>query len=676
MIAEVFVSYARVDRERVLQLVERMRSADVRVWIDEGGIHGASLWGQEIVDAIESSKVMVLMLSDASITSDNVVKELSIASEDKKPILPVYLHQAEIPKSMRYQLAGIQHIEYFEGNEYAAFRSMCAALSRLGVSNVNEGDDATEPPALVTPHRPKPAAKPSAGAHNGKWITALLGLAVVGLMLALVLKPSDAPDPALGQAQSNPPSEAGDGVTPQENKTSLAVIPFRNIGPASEDNYLAEGMHEEIDAMLSMTPSLLVKNASRMKDTTLDPKAIGEALGVESVVTGTVRQAGGQLRVTVKLVDTKTEANIWAKTFDKTESDVFSVQREIAQSVAEGLQLELGQAQKDQQAKRQTKNLEAYNLYLQGRKMWQTRTREGMRGSIEKHELALAKDPTFARAHVGIADAYIFLSGYGFSPTTISMPKAESELKKALEINPKLPEAYASYGVVKYNYHWDWSGSEDAFKQAISINPNYPEARRWYSHLLLILNRFEESHQQMDMGIELKPTSPIMHFGKSSIQVRQSDFKAAIKTGVRMVSMDSEFVAGLDVQAQGEFGLGNFEDSLKLANEGLEKFNNQKRYLRSKLKALYALGRTDDVKRMRDELFSRAESDLVPAMTLAFAEYCSGNAEAAIQQLEQALKEKDIQLFPLDPRKDFEKLNGHPRFDVIWEKVDLPPLKN
>ena len=102
--------------------------------------------------------------------------------------------------------------------------------------------------------------------------------------------------------------------------------------------------------MLSMTPSLLVKNASRMKDTTLDPKAIGEALGVKSVLTGTVR-------VTVKLVDTKTEANIWAKTFDKTESEVFSMQREIAQSVAEGLKLELGQAQKDQHAKRQTKSV-------------------------------------------------------------------------------------------------------------------------------------------------------------------------------------------------------------------------------------------------------------------------------------------------------------------------------
>ena len=206
---------------------------------------------------------------------------------------------------------------------------------------------------------------------------------------------------------------------------------------------------------------------------------------------------------------------------------------------------------------------------------------------------------------------------------------------------------------MKYNYHWDWSGSEDAFKQAISINPNYPEARRWYSHLLLILNRFEESHQQMDMGIELKPTSPIMHFGKSSIQVRQSDFKAAIKTGVRMVSMDSEFVAGLDVQAQGEFGLGNFEDSLKLANEGLEKFNNQKRYLRSKLKALYALGRTDDVKRMRDELFSRAESDLVPAMTLAFCGVLFRKCGGCDSTIGASFEREGHPVIPARPEKRF-----------------------
>ena len=679
MSAEVFVSYARVNRERVLQLVERMRSAGVGVWIDEGGIHGASLWGQEIVDAIESSKVMLLMLSDASITSDNVVKELSIASEDKKPILPVYLHQAVIPKSMRYQLAGIQHIEYFEGNEDAAFRSMCVALSRLGVSNVDEaeaGKTSAEAERAAPSNRPESPPQPSAAPQKGRWMPPLLGLAVIGLVLALVLLSGNTPDSEPGLAHNSKPSVGVSSIRPQQTKTSLAVIPFRNIGPASEENYLAEGMHEEIDVMLSMTPSLLVRNASRMKETTLDPKAIGEMLKVDAILIGTVRQAGGQLRVTVKLVDTKTEANIWAKTFDKTESDVFSVQREIAQSVAEGLKLELGQAQQDQLAKRQTKNLEAYNLYLQGRKMWQTRTREGMRGSIEKYELALAKDPNFALAHVGIADAYSLLTGYSYAAPKVSYPKAERELLRALELNPQLSEAYASFAGVKRHYHWDWVGAEEAYKKAISINPNYPEARRWYSHLLLVLERHQEAHLQIDVGVELKPTSPIMYFGKAVIYLRESNFDAAKELGNRMVSLDPSYVNGLKILAQSEFGLGTFDESLRLADEGAKKFNNHPMYLTAKMRALRELDRLGDVKRLRDELFKKQESDLVPAMMLARGEYYSGNMEGAIAELEQALEDRSIRLIPLDPRKEFEKLNGNPRFDAIWEKLGLPELKN
>ena len=126
---------------------------------------------------------------------------------------------------------------------------------------------------------------------------------------------------------------------------------------------------EEIDAMLSMTPSLTVKNASRLKDSVLDPKAVGEALKVDSVLTGTVRQSEGKLRVTVKLIDTKSEENIWASTFDKNESDIFSVQREIAEKVLDGLKLELGQEQENQLTKRQTKDIEAYNLYIR-QQLW------------------------------------------------------------------------------------------------------------------------------------------------------------------------------------------------------------------------------------------------------------------------------------------------------------------
>jgi len=672
MSAEVFVSYARTDRERVVELVERMRSAGIGVWVDEGGIHGASLWGQEIVDAIDASKVMVLMISDSSITSDNVVKELSIASEEKKPILPVYLQRSQLPKSMRYQLAGIQHIEFFEGQEDEAFQSMLVSLSRLGVS-AGETETKQDPPPEIVPEDQSTATNgPVLPGRKGGLVTALLALAVIGLVLALILRPDKSTETPGGQAVEEDKSLAAP-VKP--SKTSIAVLPFRNIGPQEKESFLADGMHEEIDAMLSMTPSLTVKNASRMKDSELDPRAIGDALKVDAVLTGTVRQSGGQLRVIVKLVDTKTEENIWAKTFDKTESDVFSVQRDIAQSVAEGLKLEFGQAQQDQVAKRQTKNLEAYNLYIQGRKMWQTRTREGMRGSIEKFELALAKDPNFALAHVGIADAHNQLVGYAYAAAKVSFPRAERELIRALELNPQLSEAYASYGDLKYYYHRDWVGAEEAYKKAISINPNYPEARRWYSHLLLVLGRHQEAHQQIDVGIELKPTSPIMYFGKAVIYLRESNFDAAKELGNRMVSLDPSYVNGLKTLAQSEFGLGDFDESLRLANEGLQKFKNHSMYMTSKMRALRELGNLDDVKRVRDALFKKQESDLVPSMVLARAEYYSGNVDAAISKLEQALEDQDIQLFPLDPRKEFEKLNGNPRFDAIWRKVGLPDLK-
>ena len=307
MSAEVFVSYARTDRERVVELVERMRSAGIGVWVDEGGIHGASLWGQEIVDAIDASKVMVLMISDSSITSDNVVKELSIASEEKKPILPVYLQRSQLPKSMRYQLAGIQHIEFFEGQEDEAFQSMLVSLSRLGVSAGGAQAKPDSTSETVLEGQSTATNAPVSTGRKGGLVTALLALAVIGLVLALVLRPDksiETPGRQIVEEEKSP------ATLVKPTKTSIAVIPFRNIGPANEENFLAEGMHEEIDAMLSMTPSLLVRNASLLKESELEPSTIGDALQVDAILTGTVRQSGGQLRVTVKLVDKKTKENI------------------------------------------------------------------------------------------------------------------------------------------------------------------------------------------------------------------------------------------------------------------------------------------------------------------------------------------------------------------------------
>ena len=667
MSAEVFVSYARSDRERVMELVERMRSAGIGVWVDEGGIHGASLWGQEIVDAIDASKVMILMISDSSITSDNVVKELSIASEDKKPILPVYLHRSQIPKSMRYQLAGIQHIEFFEGQEDEAFQSMLVSLSRLGVSAGGTEAKQDPPSKTVSESQSTSTNAPVSTGRKGGLVTALLALAVIGLVLALVLRPDKSTETPEGQAVE----EGKSPLTPvKPSKTSIVVLPFRNIGPKEQESFLADGMHEEIDAMLSMTPYLKVKNASGIKTTELDPKLIGESLKVDAVLMGTVRQSAGQLRVIVKLVDTETQDNIWASTFDKRESDVFDVQKEIAQKVVAGLKLELGQGQEDQLSKRQTKNLEAYNLFIQGRKMWNTRTREGMRDSIAKFELALAKDPNFALAHVGIADAYNQLVKYGHSPPKVSYPKAREELKKALELNENLAEVHASIGWIYLDFDWDWDAAEKSLRKAISIDPNNPEARRWISHLYMIQGKVSDAIYEIDKGIELVPNSANMLTSKSLCLV-QSDIKSQIDLIMEGIRKDPAFVISYADLAKKLAKTNEFEKALQVIADGEKLYPGM--YEVEKAYVLASMGRKEEAANLLAEILSKKENEIVHLPFIADAYYKLGEMDLALAYFEEAIEEKHPDTPFLYIECDWFELFENTKFKELCGRMNLPP---
>ena len=665
MSAEVFVSYARTDRDRVMGLVERLRSASIGVWVDEGGIHGATLWGQEIVDAIDASKVMLLMISDSSINSDNVVKELSIASEDKKPILPVYLHSAEIPRSMRYQLAGIQHIEFFDGQEDEAFQSMIVALSRLGVSASDT--KAIQSPTLKqepeSSSSPRPSDKPAQITKKSGLITFILACAVIGLLLVLIMRPTEPTETLESKKVEEQESQT-------HSRTSIAVLPFQNIGPKDDESFLADGMRAEIDAMLSMTPSLTVKNASRMKDSDLDPVAIGKGLKVDSILIGNVIQSDGKLRVIVQLVDTKTEENIWAKTFDKTENDVFAVQREIAQSVAEGLKLTLNEGQKDQIAKRQAQDLEAYNLYIQGRKLWNTRTREGMRDSIEKFELALAKDPQFALAHVGIADAYNFLVGYGHSPPKISYPKAKEELQKAFALNDNLSEAHASMGWIYFSYDFNWSAAKKSFDKALAINPSNPEARRWLSHLYMTLGEVPKAMNEIEMGINIEPDSAHMHTAKSCYLLSIAQFDRAIETAIEAESKDTQFVSVYKWLGKSYAFKGNFEASLKTYDRGDKIYKDEYELDRAITFAL--MGNEKEAKNIINSELAKKDKKIVSSSNIANAYYYIGEYDNALKYLEMAIEEKDSQLSFFYFSREWKELFDNKKFNEIRDSLKLP----
>ena len=656
MSAEIFISYARADRDRVLPLVERLREAGVTYWLDEGNIQGATLWGKEIVEAIRNAKVLVLFATEASFKSKNVAKEVAIASEWQKPILPVYLERVQVPDTLHYQLAGIQHVEFFAEQEEEAFNGMLGALHTIGVA-INENIE-IKPPSVATHHAPfilKKQAK-----SKKPLIVGLATLAIIGLALSLKF--------------SETTENKGDStkISPVNGSAKrIALVPFRNIGPQQEDSFLAEGMHEEIDAMLSMAPNLMVKDGSRFKAQANDAGAIGKALQVDAIVTGSVRQAAGQLRVIVKLVDTRTEANLWTKTFDKKEGDVFAIQREIAQSVAEGLSIKLDAGYETRLAKRQPDNLEAYNLYLKGRALWNTRTKENMTAAIADFELALAKDPGFALAHVGIADCYSMLAAYGYSPTIIAYPKAKKELQAALKLNNGISEAHSSLGWVYYNYDWDWENGKRAFEEALRINPSNPEASRWYSQLLMA-SYDPQALEQIKTALTLTPTSPISKTVHVRILTAFGKLDEAFKAAEKVTELDPTYFFGPYAKIEALTLQGKYDEAIQIADAAAKGFGNHPTYLTAKGMLLGLAGRHDEARTIIQTLEQISSERPSSKHYFSMIYYAIGEQDKALTLLEESIAEKEFSIFLFSPRLYFTELRNNERFKKIYSNLNVP----
>ena len=451
----------------------------------------------------------------------------------------------------------------------------------------------------------------------------------------------------------------------------IALVPFRNIGPQQEDSFLAEGMHEEIEAMLSMAPNLMVKDGSRFKEQANDAGAIGKALQVEAIVTGSVRQAAGQLRVIVKLVDTRTEANLWTKTFDKKEGDVFAIQREIAQSVAEGLSIKLDSGYETRLAKRQPDNLEAYNLYLKGRALWNTRTKENMTAAIADFELALAKDPGFALAHVGIADCYSMLAAYGHSQPIIAYPKAKKELQAALKLNNGISEAHSSLGWVCYNYDWDWENGKRAFEEALRINPSNPEASRWYSQLLMV-SYDPQALEQINTALTLTPTSPITKSVHVRILTAFGKLDEAFNAAEKVTKLDPTYFLGPYAKIEALTLQGKYDEALQIADGAAKGFGNHPTYLTAKGMLLGLEGRHDEAHAIIQTLEQISSERPSSKHYFSMIYYAIGEHDKALKLLEESIVEKQFSIFLFSPRLYFTELRDNERFIKIYSNLNVP----
>jgi eukaryotic-like serine/threonine-protein kinase len=458
---------------------------------------------------------------------------------------------------------------------------------------------------------------------------------------------------------------------------SVAVLPFTNQSNNADTEYLSDGITEEVMNSLSRLPQLRVMARTTVYHYTgrdEDPRKVGRDLGVGAVLVGRVLSRGDSYTLQTELVDVSTGTQLWGAQYNGKLKDILGLEQEVARQVSENLRLHLSGTEKGEIAKRNTQDVEAYQLYLKGRYFWNKRTEGGLLQAINYLNRAIERDPRYALAYAGLADAYLVEGWVGQRPPTEIYPKAREAATKALELDPALAEAHNALATVKRDYDWDWSGAEGEYKRAIELTPSYATAHQWYGELLRVLGRNQELMVEMDRAQQLDPLSPVINSERAVMLARASGRDDLAREQLqKVIEMDPNFAHGhwhLGVLhlLEGELTEAGteFQKAAALA-PGITMYKGG-------LGHVYAReGRTKEARRLLDELNDLSSTRYVSEMDLASIYTGLGEKERAFGALERAYQLHDPRLILwLANRPEFETLRSDPRMKDLIRRVGLP----
>lgn len=366
--------------------------------------------------------------------------------------------------------------------------------------------------------------------------------------------------------QRTPPVTAPEApaIRPPAPGQSLAVLPFRNIGGDQENEYFCEGLAEDLLIVLSRVRGLRVAARSSsfaFRDHSSDVRTIGEKLNVASILEGSVRKSGNQLRIAVRLVDTANGFQRWTEVFDRELGDIFRIQDEISRAVYDALNVEVYGAERPR-IDPGTRDTDAYNLYLMGRHQFHKRSEESLQSALRFFRQATERDPSFALPYTGLADAYSLLSnsgeGYGRMPLEESIALATPMVERALALEPRLAEAHASLGFLN-RLRQDYDGAERALRKALELNPDYPMAHIWLGLTLYDQRRLRDARAEFARACEADPLSPIAGSNMGYAHLKFGEFDAAREQFQRVIEIAPEFPVPYSGMAEIERRLGRPE---------------------------------------------------------------------------------------------------------------------
>src|SRR5947207_9993171 len=457
---------------------------------------------------------------------------------------------------------------------------------------------------------------------------------------------------------------------------SIAVLPFDNLSRDPDNAYFAEGVQDEILTRLAKVADLKVisrTSTQRFKSTPSDLREIAKQLGVMNILEGSVQKANDQVRVNVQLINAMSDAHLWADTYDRKLIDIFAVESEIAKTIADTLQAKLTGSEKQMMAAQPTSNTEAYELYHKGRSLWEKRSGDNIPKAIAFYEQAIARDPNYALAYAGLAQAYIILPFWAGVDRLDASSKAKDAALKALRLDPNLAEAHLALGKVLFFSEIDLAGALREYQRAIELQPNDATAHHWLGNdALAALGRFEEAIAQGKRAVELDPLSPVINTDLGTTFYYADRYEDSARQLRKTLEIDptffyAHFNLGIALQAAGDLSgaIAEYEKAKQLGD------NPYVSMLCAQAKA-YA-GDKDAALRMLNELDKISQHREVVGYCRALLYLSLNNKDEALRWLEQGLKERDgsnISWIKVDPLLD--PLHGDPRFEALVQKVIAP----
>ena len=460
------------------------------------------------------------------------------------------------------------------------------------------------------------------------------------------------------------------GSLPQK---SIAVLPFANLSRDPDNAYFAAGIQDEIITRLSKIADLNViscTSTQRFKSSPDDIPAIAAQLGVANILEGSVQRTADAVRVNVQLIRGATDTHLWADTFDRKLTDIFSVESEIAKTIAATLQAKLTGSEQNAIAARPTENTEAYQLYLKGRFFWNKRTGQNLNKAADYFNQAIAVDSQYALAYVGLADSYLLMPLYGAGTPQDCYPKAKAAAEKALELDDSSAEAHTSRAQIHCYYDLDLAQAVREFQRAIELNPNYPTAHQWYgSSCLISLGRFDEAIAQVKRAIELDPLSLVINTDLGGTYYRARRYDEAILQLRKTVDLDPGFYyahwnlgSALAAKSQMSAAIAEYEKARSL--------NDDPSMLGLLANAYAVSGNKAEALKLRDQLEAVSRQRYVSGYCFALVSLGLGDKEAALRWLEKSYQDHAgdaLRYINVNPLLD--SLRDDPRFRVLVQKV-------